>query len=78
MRNRLFLSAALFTLMLDAALVQSQQLTIQVESGNQTVLTRADIQALPHCKVTTTAFEGVSLKAVLDKAGNSLGESRWD
>jgi len=81
MRNRLFLSAVLFALMLDAALVQSQQLTIEVESGKQIVLIRADIEALPHSKVTTgaadatTTFEGVTLKAVLDKAGISLGES---
>jgi hypothetical protein len=58
--------------MLDAAFVQSQQLTIQVESGNQTVLARADIRALPHSKLTTTAFQGVTLKAVLDKAGISM------
>lgn len=81
MRNRFFLSAVLFALMLGAAFVQSQQLTIQVESGTQIVLTRADIDALPRSKVTTggaetsTTFEGVTLKAVLDKAGVGLGEA---
>ena len=60
MRNRLFLSAVLFALMLDAALVQSQQLTIEVESGKQIVLIRADIEALPHSKVTTGAADATT------------------
>jgi hypothetical protein len=64
-----------------AALAQSQQLTIQAGDGKQTVLTRADIEALSHSKVTTGAgdtsitFEGATLHAVLEKAGISLGES---
>lgn len=55
MRSRLLLPALLLTLMLDTALVQAQQLTIQVEAGKQIVLTRPDIEALPHSKVTTGA-----------------------
>jgi hypothetical protein len=55
MKNRFFLPAALFTLVLNAALVQSQQLTIQIENGKPVVLTRADIEALPHSTVTTAA-----------------------
>jgi hypothetical protein len=80
MTNRLFFFALLFALILDAVAVQSQQLTIQLENGKQIVLTRADIEALPHSKVATgtfgdsTAFEGVTLKALLDKAGAGLGE----
>jgi hypothetical protein len=80
MKNRLLFPALVFALLLDAVVVQSQQLTIQAETGKQIVLTRADIEALPHIKVTTgasdtsTAFEGVALKAVLDKAGVGLGE----
>lgn len=68
-------------LALNSALLQCQQLTIQTEGGKQTVLTRSDIEALPHTNVTAGAsdtpatFVGVSLKAVLEKAGVSLGES---
>lgn len=81
MKSRFFLPVVLFALMLDAAVVQSQQLTIQIETGKQIVLTRADIEALPRSKVTTgasdasTTFEGVTLNAVLGKAGVNLGES---
>ena len=62
-------------------LASSQQLTIQNEAGKQTVLARADIEALPHVKVTAgsssslATFEGVPLRAVLEKAGVSFGES---
>jgi hypothetical protein len=88
--RRCFLSVTLFILFLiltldavlvQAQLVQSQQITVQTEAGKQVVLTRADIEALPRTKVTTgggaetsTTYEGVSLKAVLDKAGVGVGE----
>jgi len=87
MRNRLFLPAALLVfvfalaLTLQTTLAASQQLTVQTESGKQTVLTRADIEALPRVKVTTaasgvsTTFEGVPLGAVLEKAGVGFGET---
>lgn len=64
-----------------AVLASGQQLTIQDEGGKQTVLARADIEALPRLKVTTGAssssatFEGVSLNSVLEKAGVGLGET---
>jgi hypothetical protein len=80
MRKRL-LPALLFTLLLQAALARAQQLTIQTEAGKQTLLTRADLDALPHVKITTSAsgtsatFEGVTLKAVLEKAGVGFGEN---
>jgi hypothetical protein len=82
MRNRLILPALLFTLTLHSALALCQQLTIQNETGKQTVLSRADIEALPRVKVTTgasgsstaAAFEGVLLKALLEKAGVGFGE----
>jgi hypothetical protein len=68
---------ALFAaMMLEAALVQSQQLTIQIETGKQIILTRADIETLPRTKITTgdsTTFEGVTLRAVLEKACVGLG-----
>jgi hypothetical protein len=71
----------LFGFALNSALLQCQQLSIQTKTGKQTVLTRPDLEALPHTNVTTGAsdtfgtFTGVSLKAVLEKAGVSLGES---
>jgi len=73
--------AVLLALTLQVTPLSSQQLTVQNESGKQTVLSRADIEALPPVKVTTSVagssatFEGVSLKAVLGKAGVGFGES---
>ena len=81
MRNRLFFSALLLTLTLPSALARSQQLTIQDETGKQASLARAEVEALPHIKVTTSTsgdpatFEGVALKAVLEKAGIKFGET---
>jgi hypothetical protein len=80
MKKRLFFFL-LIAVMLDAALGQCQQLVIQTEPGKQTVLTRADIEALPHRKVSTGAsdspitFEGVAVGTALEKAGIGLGES---
>lgn len=56
-------------------------MTVQPETGKQVVLARADIEALPHSKVTIetsgskTMFEGVSLKALLQKAGGEFAET---
>ncbi len=86
MRNRLFFPALLLALTLPVALASAQQLTVQNESGKQTVLARADIEALPRVKITTSAtgssttgssttFEGVALKAVLERGGVALGET---
>jgi hypothetical protein len=79
-RHRLLLGALLaFTL--QGALVRCQQLAIQDDTGKQTVLARADIEALPHVKVPATAagtpatFEGVPLKSLLEKAGVGFGET---
>jgi hypothetical protein len=80
MRHRAFFLAVLLALTLQATLASSQQLTVQTEGGKQTILTRADIEALPHVKVTTstpgssTVFEGVPLKALLEKAGVGFAE----
>jgi hypothetical protein len=80
MKKRLF-SALLIALLLDAIVVQCQQLTIQTEIGKQTVLTKGDIEALPTTTVTTgpsdapVTFVGISLKALLEKAGVGFGES---
>lgn len=81
MRNRLSLPVLIFIFALLATLAGAQQLTIQTEPGKQIVLTRAEIEALPHVKLTTqlhgatATFEGVSLQAVLEKAGVGFGES---
>jgi hypothetical protein len=81
MRNRWFLSAAFFALMLHSVLGSCQQLTVQAETGKQTVLSRADIEALPRVKVTAGAsgssatFEGVPLKDLLGRAGVWFGET---
>jgi hypothetical protein len=78
MKNRLFLPALLFILSLHSTLSWCQQLTIQNETGKQTVLSRADIEALPRVRVTTGAsgtFEGVPLKALLERAGSWFGEA---
>ena len=90
MKNRPF-PHALLVLLLSAALAQCQQLTIQTESGKQTVLARSDIESLPHVKVEThglenhgsdnhgsennATFEGVALKTVLEKGGVEFGHS---
>jgi hypothetical protein len=77
MKTRLFLPAMLFALM-QTALLQCQQLTVENGTGKQTQLTRADLEALPHIKVTTKAsatFEGVALGALLAKAGVGFGET---
>ena len=45
------------------------------------MLTRADLEALPHVKVTTmnsgtpSVFEGIALEAVLEKSGVQFGET---
>lgn len=80
-RRRLFFLAVLCALMMQAVVCASQQLTIQTETGKQTLLARADIEALPHVKVTTGAsgvsrtFDGVPLKGVLERAGVGFGET---
>ena len=73
--------AALVALTLQVTPLSSQQLTVQNESGKQTVLSRAGVEVLPPVKVansvagSSASFEGVSLKAVLEKAGVGFGES---
>jgi hypothetical protein len=80
-RHRLFFGVVLFALLLQTGAAFCQQLTIQIGDGKPTVLTRADIEALPHVKVATSAsgaaatFEGVALEAVLEKAGVEFGTS---
>ena len=80
MARRSLFCAALVALLLDG-MTQCQQLTIQTETGKQTVLSRADLESLPRTKVTThsaeasSTFEGVTLKDLLEKAGVEFGQS---
>src|SRR5215469_10677300 len=68
-------------LVLSAALAHCQQLSVETERGKKTVLAKSDIESLPHVKVTThdseksVTFEGVALRAVLEKAGVEFGHS---
>ena len=72
----LFVLAIVLALTLQTNLALCQKLTVQAESGKQTVLARADIEALPHVKITTAAsgvsatFEGVALKGCVGKSGS--------
>jgi hypothetical protein len=82
MKKFILLSTSLFVLIFTSEAAQCQQLTIQTDSGKQLVLTRADLEALPHVKVTASEhssgpvnFEGVTLKSALEKAGVTFGES---
>ncbi len=81
LRNPPFFSFFVLALVLHSGAAQSQQLAIQPEAGKQVTLMRSDIEALPHIKLTTslsgtsTTFEGVSLKAVMEKAGVGFGET---
>jgi hypothetical protein len=81
MKTRLLLRNALVGLLLFPAVVQCQQLTIRTEDGKQTVLQRSEIESLTHVTVTThgsntsSTFEGVSVKALLERAGVGFGES---
>jgi hypothetical protein len=80
--KRHFLFSALLFVLLSSGALQCQTLTVQIDSGKQVVLSRSDLEALPHAKVTASEhssspvnFEGVTLKSVLEKAGVTFGES---
>src|ERR1700678_650143 len=81
MRNRLFFPVVLLALTLHSAIASAQQVMVQAAGEKQTILARADIEALPRVKVTSSAsgasttFEGVSLRAVLAKAVVGYGET---
>lgn len=73
---------AILALVFSSLALQCQQLTVQSEAGQQVVLNRPDLDALPHVKVsaaehggTPVEFEGVTLRSVLEKSGVSFGES---
>ena len=82
MKKLCLFSALQFALVFTSVVLHCQQLTVQADSGKQVVLSRTDLEALPHVKVTASEhssgpvnFEGVTLKSVLEKAGVAFGES---
>jgi len=82
MKKLFWFSALLFALVFSSTSLQCQQLTIQTDSGKQVLLSRSELEALPHVKVTASEhssgpviFEGVTLKSALEKAGVGFGES---
>ncbi|HTZ98458.1 MAG TPA: molybdopterin-dependent oxidoreductase [Terriglobales bacterium] len=68
-------------LLLYSGSLQGQQLTIQTESGKQTIVTKADLDAMPQIEVSAgtanvpVTYQGVALKALLEKAGVTFGDS---
>jgi hypothetical protein len=79
--KKLTLLLALLIYLAAGPALYAQQLTIQADAGKQ-VLSRTDIEGLPHVKLTASehssgpvGFEGVTLKSILEKAGVSFGES---
>lgn len=82
MRKLSLFSALLVALVFASIASRCQQLTVQTDSGKQVVLSRADLEGLPHVKVTASEhssgpvnFEGVTLKSILEKVGVTFGES---
>ena len=79
--KKLALCATVVFLSLNAALLHCQQLTVQTETGKQTALSKDEIASLPHTKVSVgsseapATYEGVMLKAVLEKAGVEFGST---
>ena len=78
----LFATFLLFVLVFTSVAAQGQKLTIQTDSVKQVVLNRADLEAFPHVKVTSSehssgsvSFERGTLNSVLDKVGVTFGES---
>ena len=81
MRRLFLLPSSLFVLLFASPVLQCQQLVVQTGTG-RLVLSRADLEALPHVTVKASdhasapvSFEGVTLKSVLEKAGVTFGES---
>jgi len=54
MKRRFLFSALLSALVFGSGALQCQQLTVQTDSGKQVVLSRTDLEGLPHIKVTTS------------------------
>ncbi|MGA3092386.1 MAG: hypothetical protein ABSD75_27595 [Terriglobales bacterium] len=64
MRNRIFIASLLCALLLGASVARCQHLAIQNETGKQTVLSRAEVESLPHVTITThTAVLPIRSKA---------------
>src|SRR5215472_6104135 len=79
--KRLFSLSVLLSLVFTSAFLQCQKLIVETD-GRKQVVSRADLEALPHVRVTVpehssppVTFEGVAVKTVLEKAGVSFGEA---
>jgi hypothetical protein len=74
-------SLLLSVLFLNGVALWGQQLVVQADNGKQVVLSRSDIEKLPHVNITidkssqAATLEGVPLKNILEKAGIGLGET---
>lgn len=81
MKKSFSLLAAVFPLVLNGYLVLGQQIIVQLEAGNQVVLSRSDLEALPRVQVSVDSssgsamFAGVTVHSVLERAGVGFGES---
>ena len=55
----------------------AQKLMVELEDGKKVALQQADIETLPHVKVTvaSSTYEGVDLRTLLEKAGVEFGET---
>jgi signal transduction histidine kinase len=60
-KKLILFSTLLFVLVFTSVAAQCQQLTIQTDSGKQVVLNRADLEALPHVKVTASEHSSGSV-----------------
>lgn len=81
MKKKLSQLALLTAVMFSVVSAWSQQLTVQPSTGAALVLSRADLESLPHAKVTvqmgneSATYEGVAVEQILQKAGIALGET---
>jgi hypothetical protein len=79
----LIVAVLFFELLSNVPRLESQGVDRPAGIGTQVVLSRTDLAALPHVKVSVTdhatkgqvTYEGVSLSSVLEREGVSLGES---
>ena len=81
MKRRFLLCALGLAIVFSGSVVRCQDLAVQTQSRKQ-VLSRTELDALPHVKVTASehssgpvSFEGVTVKSVLEKAGITFEES---
>jgi len=79
--KRLFSLSALLFLVFTSDVLQCQQLIVETDAGKH-IMSRADLEALPHVRVMASehssppvTFEEVTVTSVLEKAGFFFGEA---